>query len=137
MPVDFDCEYNLANSGIATFRHFGENCRLVGGINQPKLVECYGSDGNVYKQLAKSGNDDLRQDAVMQQYFKLTNSLLKTTQSARKLRVRTYKVIPFTPEAGLLEWVDDTMTLASYLVNGEGGVRSAHERYRPNDLKIR
>ena len=104
VPVDFDCEYNLANSGIATFRHFGENCRLVGGINQPKLVECYGSDGNVYKQLAKSGNDDLRQDAVMQQYFKLTNSLLKTTQSARKLRVRTYKVIPFTPEAGLLEW---------------------------------
>ena len=70
VPVDFDCEYNLANSGIATFRHFGENCRLVGGINQPKLVECYGSDGNVYKQLAKSGNDDLRQDAVMQQYFK-------------------------------------------------------------------
>ena len=135
VPVDFECEYNLAHSGIATFRHFGENCRLVGGINQPKLVECYGSDGNVYKQLAKSGNDDLRQDAVMQQYFKLTNSLLKTTQSARKLRVKTYKVIPFTPEAGLLEWVDDTMTLASYLVSGEGGVRSAHERYRPNDLR--
>lgn len=135
IPIDYKCEYDLAKTGIATFRHFGENCRLVGGVNQPKLVECYGSDGNIYKQLAKSGNDDLRQDAVMQQYFKLVNSLLKMTQSVRKLRVKTYKVIPFTPEAGLLEWVDETMMLATYLVSGGSGIRSAHERYRPNDLK--
>lgn len=36
----------------------------MNGINAPKVVECYGSDGNKYRQLAKSGNDDLRQDAV-------------------------------------------------------------------------
>lgn len=36
----------------------------MNGINAPKVVECMGSDGHVYKQLAKSGNDDLRQDAV-------------------------------------------------------------------------
>ncbi|CAI5471793.1 unnamed protein product [Closterium sp. Yama58-4] len=34
------------------------------GVNAPKVVECMGSDGRVYKQLAKSGNDDLRQDAA-------------------------------------------------------------------------
>ena len=36
----------------------------MNGINAPKVVECLGSDGNRYRQLAKSGNDDLRQDAV-------------------------------------------------------------------------
>lgn len=36
----------------------------MNGINAPKVVECLGSDGNKYRQLAKSGNDDLRQDAV-------------------------------------------------------------------------
>jgi ataxia telangiectasia mutated family protein len=38
--------------------------RIMNGINAPKVVECKGSDGRRYKQLAKSGNDDLRQDAV-------------------------------------------------------------------------
>lgn len=36
----------------------------MNGINAPKQVECLGSDGEKYRQLAKSGNDDLRQDAV-------------------------------------------------------------------------
>lgn len=36
----------------------------MNGINAPKVVECLGSDGRKYRQLAKSGNDDLRQDAV-------------------------------------------------------------------------
>lgn len=36
----------------------------MNGINAPKVIECLGSDGNKYRQLAKSGNDDLRQDAV-------------------------------------------------------------------------
>lgn len=36
----------------------------MNGVNAPKVVECFGSDGHKYRQLAKSGNDDLRQDAV-------------------------------------------------------------------------
>lgn len=36
----------------------------MNGVNAPKVVECLGSDGKTYRQLAKSGNDDLRQDAV-------------------------------------------------------------------------
>jgi len=68
----------------------------------PKVVECLGSDGRLYKQLAKSGNDDLRQDAVMEQLFDLVNSLLVCHRdtSSRSLRIRTYKVVPFTPSAG-------------------------------------
>jgi ataxia telangiectasia mutated family protein len=90
----------------------------------------------VYRQLAKSGNDDLRQDAVIQQFFGLVNTLLKqnTSTNSRSMRIRTYKVIPFSPEAGLLEWVDETVLLSNYLIRDKKG---AHERYRPHDMKSR
>jgi serine-protein kinase ATM len=70
------------------------------------------------------GKDDLRQDAVMQQFFHLMNSLLCADPSTcrRGLRIATYKVAAFSGEAGLLQWVDNTISLQAYLVD-------AHERY--------
>ena len=48
----------------------------------------------------KSGNDDLRQDAVMQQFFWLVNQLLRQQPRTqrRNLFVRTYKVRAFGRE---------------------------------------
>ena len=65
-------------------------------------MEALGSDGASYKQLAKAGNDDLRQDAVMQQLFGVVNRLLADDGAtrARRLRVGTYRVVPFTPARG-------------------------------------
>ena len=42
----------------------------------------------------KSGNDDMRQDAVMQQFFALINNVLQERPDTqkRKLRIVTYKV---------------------------------------------
>lgn len=40
------------------------------GNSRPKIVECIGTDGVIYKQLVKGG-DDMRQDAVMQQVFRI------------------------------------------------------------------
>ena len=76
-----------------------------------------GSDGNRYRQLVK-GKDDLRQDAVLQQVFTMVNVLLREDRSTRKrsLTMRTYKVIPLTPCAGLLEWVENTIPIGDYLV---------------------
>ena len=128
LAIDPKCEY--ADGTFPYFSHFGDTARLVGGINVPKVVSCYGSNGKIYHQLAKSGNDDLRQDAVIQQFFGLVNTLLKRNLStnSRRMRIRTYKVIPFSPEAGLLEYVDESILLSSYLIR-------AHERYRPCDMK--
>jgi hypothetical protein len=55
----------------------------------------YDNEGNRYRQLVKSGNDDLRQDAVMQQFFGLVNSLLaqNTAARSRRLGIITYKVV--------------------------------------------
>ena len=67
--------------------------KFVGGVNRPKLVECLDSQGKTHRQLVKSGHDDLRQDAVMQQFFRLLNSFLQSRPSSRRrrLHIATYK----------------------------------------------
>ena len=78
----------------------------------------------------KGGNDDLRQDAIMEQVFEQVSGLLKTNRSTRQrnLSIRTYKVVPLTSNAGVIEWVLNTMPLHDYLM-------PAHERYYPKDYK--
>jgi len=108
---------------------------LVGGINAPKKVSCRGSDGKEYTQLVK-GNDDLRQDAVMEQLFDIANELLcaDADSAARNLHMRTYRVVPLSPVAGVLEWVNGTFPMAHYLLGASRNDRdSAHRRYRPWD----
>lgn len=61
----------------------------------------------------KGGNDDLRQDAVMQQVFSQVDHLFKRNRETRKrnLKIRTYKVVPLATNAGVLEWVQNTVPL--------------------------
>eukprot|EP00026_Physarum_polycephalum_P000025 Phypoly_transcript_00025.p1 GENE.Phypoly_transcript_00025~~Phypoly_transcript_00025.p1 ORF type:complete len:3119 (+),score=637.15 Phypoly_transcript_00025:93-9449(+) len=114
---------------------FSPTYTLCGGRSAPKIVECLGDDGQKYRQLVK-GKDDLRQDAVMQQTFAMVNTILREAPSTsqRRLHVRTYKVVPLTHCAGLLEWVSNTIPLGGYLVGPQGQPHEgAHNRYRPND----
>ncbi|DBA02805.1 TPA: hypothetical protein N0F65_006595 [Lagenidium giganteum] len=106
------------------------------GIHRPKIIYCYGSDGRRYKQLVK-GKDDTRQDLVIEQVFDTVNHFLAEDQNTRKrkLRLLTYKVVPLSPIAGVLEWVDNTMPWGSYLVGRSGKRISAHERYHPHEWK--
>jgi serine-protein kinase ATM len=114
----------------------------AGGINLPKISICYDSCGQKYKQLVRSeklfmfvhmthllqfkgeGNDDLRQDAVMEQVFELVNNILRQDRETKRrdLTIRDYKVIPLSSQAGVLEFVGNTIPLASWL-------RPAHARY--------
>ena len=108
----------------------------AGGINLPKIMKCVGSDGRHYKQLVcvfhgtfltmilthhfqfkGEGNDDIRQDAVMEQVFDLVNLMLDDDRETkrRNLRIRGYKVIPLAPQAGVLEFVGNTQPLNSWL----------------------
>ncbi|KAI0704256.1 hypothetical protein BC835DRAFT_810570 [Cytidiella melzeri] len=108
------------------------NFEVAGGVNLPKICKCIGSDGKKYKQLFKGeGNDDIRQDAVMEQVFDLVNVVLRNDRETtrRNLRIRGYKVIPLAAQAGVLEFVGNTMPLNSWL-------RRAHSRYRPADIKL-
>lgn len=42
------------------------------------------------------------------------------------------QVVPFSPFAGLLEWVEQTMPLSEYLLGGNRG-GGAHRRLHPTD----
>ena len=63
----------------------------------PRIIDCKGTDGRKYKQVVK-GNDDVRQDAVMQQVFELANAWLKHDRETqrRRLHICTH-VVPPTP----------------------------------------
>ncbi|XP_042498310.1 serine/threonine-protein kinase ATM isoform X2 [Macadamia integrifolia] len=131
-PVDRSCQY--PEGSFPHFKGLADSVMIMNGINAPKVVECIGSDGCKYRQLAKSGNDDLRQDAVMEQFFGLVNTFLQNHRDTqqRRLRIRTYKVVPFTPSAGVLEWVDGTIPLGEYLI-GSSRSGGAHGCYGIGD----
>ncbi|QRV74291.1 phosphatidylinositol 3- and 4-kinase [Ceratobasidium sp. AG-Ba] len=125
-PIDLTCRYE---DTIVRVQRYGSKFSTAGGINLPKISDCLGDDGERYKQLFKGeGEDDLRQDAVMEQVFELVNILLQRDRASKKrnLRVRTYKVIPLASQAGMLEFVTNTMPLGGWVLN-------AHRKYHPND----
>ncbi|KAI1457230.1 hypothetical protein F4805DRAFT_198921 [Annulohypoxylon moriforme] len=106
------------------------NMSIASGVSAPKIITVVGTDGERYKQLVKGGNDDLRQDAIMEQVFAAVSSVLKLHRSTqqRNLGIRTYKVLPLTSASGLIEFVSNTIPLHEYLM-------PAHEKYHPKDLK--
>ncbi|XP_076001414.1 serine-protein kinase ATM isoform X2 [Genypterus blacodes] len=116
---------------LVTVRSFVPQYRLVGGVNLPKIIDCVGSDGQSRRQLVK-GQDDLRQDTVMQQVFSMCSMLLQrnTDTRKRKLNIRRYKVVPFSQRSGVLEWCSGTVPIGEFLAEGNKG---AHKRFRPQD----
>ncbi|KAF8659897.1 hypothetical protein AX16_001781 [Volvariella volvacea WC 439] len=128
-PIDPTLRYD----DCVWIKNYHSTFRTAGGINLPKISVCVGSDGKEYKQLFKGeGNDDMRQDAVMEQVFELVNRVLRKDRETRRreLKVRDYKVIPLGTQAGLLEFVVNTQPLQSWL-------SSAHAKYRPRDLPMK
>lgn len=126
LPIDATCRYD----DCVWISRYEDRFATAGGVNVPKITNCIGSDGCAYKQLYKGeGSDDLRQDAVMEQVFDLVNILLQRDRHTmqRKLRIRGYKVIPLSSLSGVLEFVQNTSPLRSWL-------EPAHKRYRPQDI---
>lgn len=119
---------------IVGVRRFDSSYTIPGGVNEPKRITCYGSDGQKYIQLLK-GKDDPRQDAVMQQVFTIMNELLKTNKTSckRNLSVKTYKVVALSQMSGIIEWCNDSLPIHNYLV-GDNRTPGAHAKYNPKDL---
>eukprot|EP00879_Flechtneria_rotunda_P006073 GHRR01006386.1.p1 GENE.GHRR01006386.1~~GHRR01006386.1.p1 ORF type:complete len:3169 (+),score=1435.50 GHRR01006386.1:1331-9508(+) len=106
--------------------------RFAGGINAPLVLRTTDSTGRPQRQLVKSGNDDLRQDAVMQQFFGLVNDVLASSPASRQRRlgIRTYRVVPCSPIVGLVEWVEGTVPMIEWLAAGSQREGGACARYR-------
>ncbi len=114
---------------------------LLGGIHKPRKIRIVGNDGQSYFAILK-GNDELRQDLVIQQSFNIINKLFNADDEARKRRLfmRTYNVVLLSPSAGILEMVCHSQSLTEYLVGPsqcplkpDFASVGAHERFRPSD----
>jgi ataxia telangiectasia mutated family protein len=107
---------------------FSPSFDIMSGLSAPKALKATASDGRVYKQLFKSGNDDLRQDAIMEQVFEGVSKMLRNHRATRQrdLKVRTYKVIPLSTNSGIIEFVPNSIPINEFL-------RPAHKKYHPKD----
>ncbi|KAJ0425430.1 hypothetical protein BJY00DRAFT_308175 [Aspergillus carlsbadensis] len=126
IEIRVNCDY----SDLPKLTKYQPEFTVASGVSAPKIVTAVASNGERYKQLFKGGNDDLRQDAIMEQVFEQVSSLLKDHQATRQrnLGIRAYKVLPLTSNAGIIEFVPHTIPLNDYLM-------PAHQRYYPKDMK--
>lgn len=125
IEVRDDCDY----SQVPVVVKYLPECSVASGLSAPKIVTAIASDGKRYKQLFKTGNDDLRQDLVMEQVFEQVSALLKEHRETRQrqLGIRTYKVVPLTTTTGIIEFVQNTIPLNDYLL-------PAHASHFPRDM---
>lgn len=151
VPVQKDARYNFSTAGVGAADSVtcmdpsnpfpSGSCSVASnGASRPKVLECRGTNGKIYKMLVKGG-DDLRQDAVMEQLFGLVNILLRNEAATRQrnLHLRTYKVVPLSPDSGIIEWVEGTTAIGEYLHGGmkaSGFSDSAHGRHNDNPNSI-
>ncbi|KAL6709090.1 Serine/threonine-protein kinase tel1 [Coniothyrium glycines] len=128
--LQIEVRSNMNYTDLPYIASFKPTMTIANGLSAPKVITAKGSDGRPYKQLFKSGNDDLRQDAIMEQVFDQVSRLLKnhTATRIRNLGIRTYKVLPLSTRSGLMEFVQNTVPLHLW-------VMPAHEKYYPNDYK--
>ncbi|KAI0526556.1 phosphatidylinositol 3 [Xylaria bambusicola] len=128
MHIELSTSLDYSNVPLVT--KLEPTMTIASGVSAPKIITIIGSNGGRFKQLVKGGNDDLRQDAIMEQVFAAVSSVLKLHRSTRQrnLGIRTYKVLPLTSVSGLIEFVPNTIPLHDYLM-------PAHERYHPRDYK--
>ena len=91
--------------------------QVLGTQQHPRCVFMVGSDGQRRKFLLK-GNQDIRLDQRVMQFFGLINSLLNKTRISGELvsKIVKYAIIPLAPNAGLISWVTGSDTLHQMIV---------------------
>uniref|UniRef100_A0A914YL59 PI3K/PI4K catalytic domain-containing protein n=1 Tax=Panagrolaimus superbus TaxID=310955 RepID=A0A914YL59_9BILA len=116
-----------------TIKNIDKICFEAGGLSKPKVLTFYGSNNQKYKLIFKG--EDLRQDSLVQQLFSVQNLIMEQNQrsSSTFSPLRTYSVIPLSPNCGIIEWCEGTTSLCSYLI-GDKKDGGAHAHYRPNDI---
>lgn len=128
IPAREDCDY----ISIPTISIVGKEIIVAGGLSKPKIIKLIDSTGESNFMLLKgSKRDDLRQDAIMEQVFHLTNSILKFSKKTKNIRIRTYNVVPYGATSGAIEFVCHTSSLKEI-------VEPLHEKYGgPQEYSMR
>ncbi len=95
---------------------FDPSLLVMGSLRKPKRLKIHGSDEREHPFLVKGG-EDLRLDQRVQQLFAVMNEMfaLDAACCQRKLRLRTYQVIPMTNKVGILQWMENTMPVKNLI----------------------
>lgn len=86
--------------------------QVLGTQQHPRCVFMISSSGEKVKFLLK-GNEDIRLDQRVMQFFTLINSIMNRIRTTREqgAQIVKYAIIPLSPNAGLITWVTGADTL--------------------------
>lgn len=123
-----ESDIGLTNSlqGIVTIASFSEQVAILSTKTKPKKLVILGSDGQKYTYLLK-GREDLRLDARIMQLLQAINGFLHSAPATRShsLGVRYYSVTPISGRAGLIQWVDNVISIYSVFKSWQNRVQLA------------
>lgn len=106
-------EYHVNISG------FDQTVLVLKSKQRPCRITIRGDDEKEYRFLVKTG-EDLRQDDRIERLFEVMNTLFLSDPVCRSkhLQLVTYNVVPLTTRIGLIQWLDNTMVLKDFLLQG-------------------
>jgi len=112
--------------GIVTIASFSEQVAILSTKTKPKKLVILGSDGQKYTYLLK-GREDLRLDARIMQLLQATKGFLHSSPATRShsLGIRYYSVTPISGRAGLIQWVDNVISIYSVFKSWQNRVQLA------------
>lgn len=122
-----DRDFSSSSSlGIVTIASFSEQVTILSTKTKPKKLVMLGSDGGKYTYLLK-GREDLRLDARIMQFLQAVNSFLHSSSETRRCcaGIRYYSVTPISGRAGLIQWVDNVISIYSIFKSWQQRVQLA------------
>lgn len=92
----------------------------MSSLRKPKRLKIRGNDERDYLFLVKGG-EDLRLDQRIQQLFSVMNEILLEDPNCckRRLKIKTYQVIPMGSKIGVIEWLQNTIVSNYSLINNK------------------
>ncbi|XP_051146929.1 uncharacterized protein LOC127262327 isoform X2 [Andrographis paniculata] len=114
MISESESSSNNFHPEIVTIGSFSEQLAILPTKTKPKKLVLVGSDGLKYTYLLK-GREDLRLDARIMQLLQSVNGFLQSSSATRgqSLAIRYYSVTPISGRAGLIQWVDNMISIYS------------------------
>ncbi|KAI9127908.1 hypothetical protein K1719_000901 [Acacia pycnantha] len=111
--------------GVVKIASFLEQVTLLSTKTKPKKLVILGSDGQMYTYLLK-GREDLRLDARIMQLLQAINGFLHSSSTqGNSLGIRYYSVTPISGRAGLIQWVDNVISIYSVFKSWQSRVQLA------------
>ncbi|KAG9389703.1 Serine/Threonine kinase ATM [Carpediemonas membranifera] len=108
----------LPTNPAYTMTRLSTECTQLGGLNAPLQVTVNLTDGSRVRVVVKGRGDDLRQSAIIMTLWETLNLRM----AKEGLWIPTHTVVPLSPTAGLLEFVEGAATLHEIIISDGAGV---------------